>query len=369
MLLVTFHGGKPAADDAAKKEPVNNVYVYDGPNQLKTSAALVGIKEKDLAELRGLVWLGSYLYVVDSKKEISQILCFEPQAAPNNYLFNYVSQFASASFSKHDKFETSIAHPFSLVFNAGDPLYCYISNQDTNVVARGAVASNFQTCNIGTGAQSAYLNSLCSPNCVYLDGAYVASQVGNLPDVKVSATNVSSDNGGLSVHIKDNKVQNSVRDIAVFQGVLFVCDEPSALIGLYSLTDGSYLGASPALPANPTHLALQNGGLYVSAGSKLYWAALSTPPTAALIFQAVLAIPSTLNDTSIGGISFDSSGNVYVAFQNGTGTVGTGDILLYSVQQSSPQSPPVFTTDPIVYASNLPDTPEFVLYLPDSQPA
>ncbi|MBV9761467.1 MAG: hypothetical protein JO340_12955 [Acidobacteriaceae bacterium] len=350
MLLVSFHGGSGGQ---------NNVFAYD-QGQLKTQTALNPKNPGDLSELRALVSANGYLYAANGKKSESNVLCFKRQAGPEDYQFDYVDKFVVASFSKDGEFENSIAHPYSLAFGGGS--YCYISNQDTNVVARANVSTDGARGSIGAGSQSAYLTQLCSPNCTYLDGTFAGSQQGDLPNVKVQATDVPSLDGGLGVSIKDGKVQNSVRDVAVWSGTLFVCDEPDSLIRLYSLSGGTYLGqAGPGLTTKPTHLSVQNGGLYVSAGAALLWSALSTSP-ASLNFKQILSIPGGVQAQSIGGITFDNAGNVYVAYQDGTGSVGSGAIYQYSVQQTNPQTQPVFSNG-APYAAALPDTPEFLLFL------
>jgi hypothetical protein len=112
---------------------------------------------------------------------------------------------------------------------------------------------------------------------------------------------------------------------------------------------------------------VQGGGLYVSAGGTLYWSALVSPPAPTLpwnlYFQSVLTVPSTLAGYSIGGITFDQAGHVYVAFQKGKGGVGTGAIYLYTISQVNAQTAPVLSS-PQPIADGLTDTPEFLLYLP-----
>jgi hypothetical protein len=364
MLLATFHGGFGA---------ITNVYAYDTTtNKLITTTALPSSDLNSEAELRGLVWANSYLYVLNGTKTESTILCFEPPAAgASTYQFKYVGTFLSASFSKKGHFENSIAHPYALVFN-GQTL-CYFSNQDTNVVAQAAVASDSQSASIKTGCQSQYLQNLTSicPNgsCVYLDGTFVASQNGSLPHVEVTATDVPSQYGGLSLSFADDKgkqkVQNSVRDLAIAGNVLFVCDEPSALVRLYSLPGGDYLGSSASLPKSPTHLAIASGGLFVSAGDQVYWSKLSSSPTpSALCFTSILKVPSGQAYTKIGGVAFDTAGTTaWVAFQTATGTTGSGAIYSYTVQGNGPK-PPVFTGGSLL-ADGFSDTPEFVLFMPD----
>jgi hypothetical protein len=367
MLLVTFHGGSSG---------IPNVYAYDTTtNQLNTTAALVGSNLSTDSELRGLVWANSYLYVVNGTKRESTILCFHPPAAGATiYQFQSVGTFLSATFShKKDHFENSVAHPYALVFDG--QAFCYVSNQDTNVVAQATVASGSETASLQTGCQSTYLQQLTSicptGGCVYLDGTFVASQIGLLPDVAVATTSVPSQYGGLSVSLAEEngkqKVHNSVRDLAIAGNVLFVCDEPSGLVRLYSLPGGDYLGSSATLPKSPTHLTIASGGLFVSAGDQVYWSALgSSPSPSSLCFASILTVPSGQGYKKIGGLAFDSAGTTaWVAFQTATGTTGSGAIYRYTVQGNGAK-PPVLIGG--VLADNLPDTPEFVLFVPDPPP-
>jgi hypothetical protein len=196
----------------------------------------------------------------------------------------------------------------------------------------------------------------------------VASQIGKLDHVGVTATDVGDHYGGLAVYPTTGAVQNSVRDVAVVNGMLFVCDEPSQIVRIYALPNGDYLGSSAKLADKPTHLTVENGGLYVSAGSGLYWSALPMASNApGLNFVSVLTAASG----SIGGISFNQSNGsatVYVCLQAGTGGPVGGSIQAYSVVQTSAGSAPVLTAGAVIASSpkDFGDTPEFCLYLPDS---
>ena len=236
------------------------------------------------------------------------------------------------------------------------------------------MSASFQTGTLNGGCQSQYLigqeNNLCpNGNCVFIDGVFVASQTGSLNGVEVVATDVPAQYGGLEVSPATGKVQNSVRDLVIANGMLFVCDEPALVIRMYALPDGDYLGASSRLPDKPTHLAVQNGGLYASAGGGLYWSQLpasSTNPT--LSFQSVLTAPS---GNKIGGISFNESNGsatAYACLQLGTGGADGGSIQAYAVTQAAAGTAPVFTAGAVIASSpnDFKDTPEFVLYLPDT---
>jgi len=362
MLLVTFHGGA--------KPGINNVYCYDTTsNALLTDQALRNIDSSKLSELRALVYANGYLYVTNGAKSISNVLTFQHQTTEKADHFSYVIDFVDPTITKSG-FETSIAHPYSLAFDGAG--FAYISNQDTNVVAQVTVTANFQTGTLNTGCQSSYLigeeKNLCpNGNCVFLPGTFVASQTGALDGVGVTATDVPPQYGGLAVSPTTGKVQNSVRDVVVANGMLFVCDEPSQLIRIYALPNGNYLGASAKLADKPTHLTVQNGGLYVSAGSALYWSQLPlSSPSPALSFQSILT-----SADKIGGISFNESNaaaTVYVCFQLGTGGAVGGSIQAYSVAQSASGTAPALAAGPVIASSpkDFQDTPEFVLYLPDS---
>jgi hypothetical protein len=367
MLLVTFHGGKSPG--------INKVFCYNTTTKaLITDQALTNIDSTPLSELRALVFSNGFLYVANGGKSVSNVLTFQLQGSQQPTQFAYVANFIDPILSKKGHFETSIAHPFSLAFDGAG--FAYISNQDTNVVAQVAVSANFQTGTLGSGCQSAYLNglksSLCPNNpCVFLDGTFVASQQGSLDGVNVTATDVGSQFGGLAVSISPTtgKVQNSVRDVAIANGLLFVCDEPSKVIRIYALPNGDYLGATTALSDKPTHLTVQNGGLYLSAGGGLYWSPLpASSSNPALQFQKVLTAPDKI---TIGGITFDQSNataTVYMCFQAGTGGAFGGSIQSFNFAQTSSGTPPAFTNGAVFASSpaDFTDTPEFVLYLPDT---
>ena len=365
MLLVTFHGGAAPG--------INNVYCYDTTtNKLETDQALRQIDASKLSELRGMIYDNRYLYVANGGKNVSNVLTFQHQSKEKPDHFAYVADFVDDTLNSKGHFETSIAHPFSLAFDGAG--FAYVPNQDTNVVARVTLSANSQTGTLNKGCQSTYLigqeNNLCPKNnCVFLDGTFVASQTGKLHGVEVAATDVPWQYGGLEVSPATGKVENSVRDVVMANGMLFVCDEPALVIRMYALPSGDYLGASSALPDKPTHLTVQNGGLYASAGAGLYWSQLpasSTNPT--LSFQSVLTAPSK---NEIGGISFNQSNGsatAYACLQLGKGGADGGSIQAYNVTQAASGTAPVFTAGAVIASSpnDFKDTPEFVLYLPDT---
>ncbi len=396
MLLVTFHGGKKKGDsdvpaggspapaessdkNSSDSQPITNVYAYDTKTgDLKSHSALKSKGNKlDLkdAELRGMAYDNSYLYVVNGKESKSSILAFQYAAgnsasaadlpddhSDSGYHFDYVGDFIGPSLNGAGLFQSAIGHPYSMVFwkPAADPKpRVYISNQDTNAVARAQVNADGAQATMLANDLSDYLKSHTSwcpeGGCVYLDGTFVASQVGTLPGV-APTTPVAFDNGGLQVaKDPDGKVQNSVRDVLAYNNTLLVCDEAETMVRLYGLPAGEPI-SHHTLAGKPTHLAIFAGGLYVSADDKICWSSLASFP--ALSFTTVLTAPS---GSKVGGMTF-SSDHAYVAFQQGTGGTGTGAIYRYKLG-ASPASPPVFPPQE-VFADKLTDTPEFLLYLP-----
>jgi hypothetical protein len=359
MLLVTFHGGNGG---------INNAYAYDtattGTNAAPLStAALAAPTRGSLAELRALAYANGQLFAISGAKSTSQVFCYD---LPNvNGKCAFVSLVIGPTLSQTQQhFKTAIAHPFGIAFS--DPSTCYISNQDTNVVAEVQLARNVGS--LRSGCQSAFLKEQFPPPAVFLDGTFVASTVGALPEVAVTAIDVPASGGGLDVSIGPDpkkpakfKVLNSVRDVAVADGILFGCDEVAKQVNRYTIANGKFLGSTP-VPNSPTHLAIHNGGLWVSAGSSLYWGRLPPPGAAAsLSLQGVAITPPAGN--KIGGISFNGQ-TVYVAFQDGTGANAVGGaIATYSVTQGSPGTPPVLSNQQM-FENGLRDTPEFVLFIP-----
>jgi hypothetical protein len=348
MLLITFHGGSGSSS-------INNVYVYDSSDGTQlTKAALAAPKHGKLSELRAMALANGLLYVANGDKSESTVLAYNVPSTGTS--FTYAATLIGPTLSKRGHFESAIAHPFGLAFSGAT---CFVSNQDTNVVGQITVTNQGLTGSLVQGPPN-YLAQLF-PTGSFLAGTYVASQVGVLDNVETQTTVVDHAHGGLAASLDNGKVKNSVRDVAVANGILLVCDEPDQVVNLYSLADGSYLGSSNLLAEAPTHLALNNGGLFVSAGSTLYWGQLPQSPSSASLALQTITPPPPAKGVKIGGISFDSNSTVYVPYQTGVGGKNPGgSIYSYSVSQQIP--PELSSANALV--SSLKDTPEFVLYLP-----
>jgi hypothetical protein len=364
MLLVTFHGGSSAGS-------INNVFAYatSGPNSgaLLTNSALAPPGGGSLSELRAMTLANGHLYVANGARRTSNVLCYSLPPVlltpPGGLNFTFLSTVVAATFSDKGHFETAIAHPFGIAA-VGDLLY--VSNQDTNVVAQVSLANDGENGALGQGCQSKFLSKLFPP-AAFLDGTFVASQIGKLHDVKIEAPDVPKTDGGLGVAFNGDRVQNSARDVAIANDILFVCDEPDHSVNMYALPKGAFLSASASLATMPTHLTIYNSGLWVSAGPNLFWGQLPVSAIGAqLTLQRIASFPQ-----HIGGIAFDnpaSPATLYFPLQISPGGANGGSIQTCTVTQSSPATAPTLSNQQTFVASGpdtFQDTPEFVLYLPD----
>ena len=340
MFLISYHGGAPGAQH-------NNLHAYDDRGRRLSAGVLRLQPGTQLAELRGIYINQGYLYVVNGGKTVSDILCFSGSGT------SYTQ--APGTFASGAAIN-SLKHPFALAF-AGSR--CFVSNQDTNVVAMLTTASPTEA-SATTGAAASYLAQL-SPAGAFLDGTFVASANGALPGLPPT-TPVPSHLGGLKVGIVAGKVQHSVRDL-VLAGpgesgptLLFVADEPGNRVRLYDPATGQPRGVSSKVAA-PTHLLASGDRLFVSAGNQILSAPLVSQPGASasdvcLDLQPVAyTLPGKLDRTKVAfsGMTVDAAGNFYVALRKPSRIVqfAGGDFTRSSLWLKCPK-----------HAS-----PEFILYV------
>ena len=357
MLLITFHGDQTG---------IPNVYCLSDGGATLATLALQGLPSgMTLEELRGLAVYNGNLYVVVASGPSDSVMGF--QGPPNqSSQLSYLGTMIGGG--------QSIMHPFGIVFDASasPAVNCYVSNQDSNVVAQIALtagSNGLMTGSLGSGCQSSYLSGKYNAS-QFLDGTFVASQLGKLHKVARDAPDVKESDGGLGVTGtgKPLKPSNSVRGVAIANGILFVCDEVDNQVNMYDLTDGKYLGSGTlAKKSAPTHVVIADGGIWVSADDTLYWSVLPASVSAASLKFHTVALPLPPPNNKIGGLSCDDSGNVYVVFQDGTHTTGTGVIGKYTVTAGTPPTLMAVTTTPGF--STFPDTPEFCLWVSDTWPS
>lgn len=351
MLFVTFHGGKPTKDIP---RPVNNVYAYDVtasrgsppayPDVLRVPASV------ELLELRDLSFANGFLYVANGAKATSNILCFTKAASSSvpNESWGYVGEFVSGG-QGHGNVR-AIDHPFAIDFTV-DGRTCFVSNQDTNVVALLNVSTHGKTATVKKGASASWLSRFLDPSKTpdFLDGTFVASAKPALHPVPATPL-VPTDQGGLAYDTSTaeqdasgkgghEKIQHSVRDVVLCNGVLCVADEAAGVIRLYDPTSGDYRGCSNAV-GDATHLLAQGETLLVSAGSEIWTGNPVAKREQGFTLLSKFKLPHTGS-----GMAFDSSGNLYVGLRTKQ--------QIYRFDSNGTGS---------VFLDHLPDQPEFLIF-------
>ena len=316
MFFVTFH------------QTISNVYAYDDEGNLLNpkSPCVLNASGETLDELRGIYLVNGYLYVLNGGKSTSNILCFKGSGTSYSYQSTFIASGGP------------IDHPFAMTFDGQG--HCYVSNQDTNVVATLVVNSDTQA--TLAPQPSAFLQAVF-PSGTFLQGTLVPSSDGGLPNVKT--TPVPQVLGGLYVSIQKGKVQNSVRDVVYYNGLIFVLDEPGGLVRTYNAATGQPLINSNPV-SSPTHLLIQNNTMYVAAGNQVLSSPVPNPydsDAAAWVFEPLISLGSS---DSASGMAFDSSGNFYVANRSSM------KVHVYSSKFQPLQTWPAMT-----------DNPEFLLYM------
>lgn len=332
MFFVTFH------------QTVSNVYAYDDDGNLLNPKS-PNVLDKDGDELRGIYLEADHLYVVEGGKKTSKVHCY--QGSDTSY--TQLSDFVSPNDAD------SIDHPFALAFDGQGN--CYVSNQDTNVVAALSVSSDGQKG--APAAVAAYLTTLY-PGAKFLQGTLVASSEADLPNAPQTkdVQAVTAALGGLAVGMdsKQNKVQNSVRDVAFYSldynglslPLLLVADEAAGLVRLYDLRTGQVLRSSNLL-TSPVHLLLAGGTIYVGAGDQVLSSPVPNPYDPADPIWAFTPLElSPKPNGSVSGMAFDSKGNFHVA-------VRTKNLVIkYDAD---------FSNGVNWVSIPMPDNPEFLLYV------
>jgi hypothetical protein len=330
-----------------------------------------------------------FLYVVNGGKSTSNILCYAPSSTPYQYTYNSV--FTPSL--------TAVSHPFDCTFQSVDTpsqQIWYVPNQDSNVVTVLTSSSPYSSSQPSN--TSAYLTALLTAlqnansslaDAGFLDATFVPTAIvgAEIP----AQTPVDPLWGGLTPDFSSaddatkkqkQKVQNSVRGVVCYNSVLYVADEGGSAVRMFDPGTGVPLGFTTVDKA-PVHLIVRNGVLYVTSGNTvLYGNCVSAPATLPPLptpnqFAGVPpppypAPPSgytnsvTLKLTDLGlnlpsgfgpsGVTFDSSGNLYVAGRLSQQIYG------YSPTGKTPPFVP-FSNNPIF--PSLPDQPEFLLWIAD----
>jgi hypothetical protein len=275
----------------------------------------------------------------------SKVHCYQGSGTS----YKQVSDFISP------KHADSIDHPFALAFDGGGT--CYVSNQDTNVVAALSVSSDGLK---GTPeVVASYLTALY-PGGEFLQGTLAASSQTDLPNAPQTkgVQPVPAVLGGLAVEMdsKGDKVQNSVRDVAFYSleyggsslPLLFVADEAAGLVRVFDPATGQPLRCSNQL-SSPVHLLIAGDTIYAGAGQQVFSSPVPNPydPTApAWVFTPVPLSPAP--GGSVSGMAFDGAGNFHVAVRTKNTVMKYGPDFGGGVEWKSVP---------------MPDNPEFLLYV------
>ena len=389
MLYVTFHGYPPGS-----KGGVNNIYGYDetqSPPQPYVNI-LENVDPDKTAELRGMLLANGLLYVASGSKDASFVYSFSPDAK-NPGFFQNQTLFVSSSIP-------GVAHPFDFTFQQLDTTQqWYISNQNTNVVVVVTSTAPYTSCQAGSLAP--YLRALWDalaqekhpplPADEFVSTTFVASADNDAPLPQVVV--VDPDWGGLSASISGGQVQNSVRDVLLYNGVLYVADEVGNAVRMYDPVNGTPWG-NTSVPS-PVHIIGYDRNIYVSSNnSVLYGAAPSAPSTSPplptkfkqsdqpvppypkppqgykdavqlTLTDFGLGLPSELPDPSgqtksvgVSGMAFGGTANFYVALRE------QQQIYIATPDTQKPGSYKPATS----YITGLPDQPEFLLWTQTPSP-
>jgi len=242
MLLISFH------------DHPNNIAAYSDRGAFQ-GLVLKG-SPQDVRGLRGFAVVGktesgeAVLWVASSSREHSAVLCYT--GAGLSYTYQgpaYVGRGAHEANSPN-----SVWHPFDFTFD--DSGYCYVSNQDPNVVARLKVAADLKTMTPAPLPEA--LRPYQQPRRTFLRGTFVAcgpveSAPVHLP--QVPPTPPVPFPLGLHARIDPStgKVASSVRGVLWLGGVLYVADEAGDTVKAYDSKTGSILGESTGI-RGPVHL-------------------------------------------------------------------------------------------------------------------
>lgn len=355
MFIVTFHGGY---DKKKKQLGIQQVYSYQydgtGGAPYLTAATPTGTASNPNG-FRDIQFLpfgpGGQFYLVNSYKNSSEVFQIAPNAT------SVPSPFVNGAGGT-GQILCSVYHPFGIAFDDVMKI-CYISCQDSNVVARvgGPNSTN-------PGQPLPINPSLPQPSkkTEYLQGTFVASQIPLLPKSCPSGSAVppavTCQDGGLDASPSDlepdDTPDNSVRGVALLPNNLYVADEVDDCIRRYDTNSGEYLlkiDGPNNLVRSPTHLLAYNQMVYISVkpGKDNDALVLQYNPSGNL--NTVISNSDNLKVENPSGMTFDGNGNFYLADRTAQ--------VVYKF------NPDFSLADGNPFISNMPDQPEFILWVND----
>jgi hypothetical protein len=279
---------------------------------------------------RGFALLGDDLYIANAWRQDSHIARYHRHG--DTFRFEEV-------LARTEQI-AAMVHPFDV--ELGDDGHIYISCQDTNTVV-SLVPKTRQPASVAAHLQKHY------PNGKFLPGTLVASSHGSLPEYgKRTSLDVPAPLGLKVVLDKRGKPRHSVRGIVVHRKHLYVADEAANAVKIFDVQSGELKArvTGRALKA-PVHLVLHGETLYIGAsgsGSILALDVTSTPTDGEV--EARVVIDGKLDAPS--GFAVGPDGDLYVA-------------------ERKEQRVRRFSSDGKkkgTFIKNLPDMPEFLVYVP-----
>lgn len=328
MWYISFGGGTAG---------VNNILAYHHDGRPHTKPALLPTGESDprLTVLRGFAIVGDLLYVVHAYHRASQILIYE-LGPDGEYHFKTVLAATDTV--------NALVHPYDLTFDPQGNLY--ISCQDTNVVT-GLEATG------SAMAVAACLQQAYPPPAQFLAGTLVASAIGALPGIALAPPDVSAPQGlGVSFTNKNQtRVLHSVRGVVFHAGQLYVADEPGNAVKVYASQTGEFCGQITGKDLRAPDQLLLNaatGVLYIgsSQNDRVLTYDLAHGAPAGTVAPATFLHGGVKN---VSGMAFDPAGNFYVAERKA---------------KRIRKFPPDGSGGGVDFITDLPDEPEFIVYVP-----
>jgi hypothetical protein len=279
---------------------------------------------------RGFALVGDDLYIANAWRKDSHIARYH----------RHGDTFRFQEVLANTEQVAAMVHPFDV--ELGDDGRIYVSCQDTNTVV-SLVPETRKPSPVAAHLRKQY------PNGKFLPGTLVASSQGSLPEYgDHTPPDVPAPLGLRVVLDKSGKPRHSVRGIIVHRKHLYVADEAGDSVKVFNVQSGELMAriTGRALEA-PVHLILHGETLYIGAsgtGSILALDLTSTPPSGEL--EARVVIDRKLDAPS--GFAVGPDGDLYVAERK-----------KQRVRRFSSDGKKEGT-----FIHNLPDMPEFLVYVP-----
>jgi hypothetical protein len=314
------------------KHGVDNIGVFEDDGSPREKHPLLldpspGAQQLHIA--RGFALVGDDLYIASAWRKDSHIAVYHRHGDT----FRFKEVLATTEQV------AAMVHPFDV--ELGDDGRIYVSSQDTNTVV--ALVSETRK----PAAVAAHLLKHY-PNGKFLPGTLVASSQGSLPEYGDRASLDVPPPLGLRVVLDDHgKPRHSVRGIVVHRKHLYVADEAGDAVKVFDVQSGELLAhITGRMLKAPVHLILHGETLYIGASGtgSILAIDLSTPPSGEL--KARVVIDGKLDAPS--GFAVGPDGDLYVAERK-----------KQRVRRFSSDGKKEGT-----FIHNLPDMPEFLVYVP-----